>query len=130
MKYEIGKNYYFTLPDDDRYAGYLCQGILLKHNTINNVLDFDVIWSYDGHIQGCKQVNIKNIIPDKYYWQALNNERERAIKQRVGAITTLKDLLEYPLSDEFESSDTSREVYKRALKRITGYNFDEGSETE
>lgn len=124
MKYEIGKNYYFTLPNNDKYAGYLCQGILPRHDNINNVLDFDVIWSYDGHIQGVKRTYVNNVISDKYYWQALNNERERAIAQRVGTITTLKDLLEYPLSDEFERSDLGREVYRRVLKRIGGYDVD------
>ena len=124
MKYVVGKNYYFTLPDNDKYAGYLCQGILLRHDNINNVLDFAVIWSYDGHIQGTKQTYVNNVISDKYYCIALDKERERAIAQQVKNIITLKDLLEYPLSDEFESSDTGREVYRRALERIGGYAVD------
>lgn len=132
MKYEVGKQYEFILPDNDEYANHFCRGILVAKNHSSNgiMLDFEIIWSYRDNIRGYKRISGKNIIPHKYYWQALHNEHERAIAQRVGTITTLKDLLEYPLSDEFESSDISTEVYKRALKLITGYNFDEGNETE
>ena len=105
---------------------HFCQGVLIAKNHSSNgiMLDFDVIWSYRGNIRGYRRISSKNIIPHKYYWRAVDDEREHLIMQRLENINNLKDLLEYPLSDEFESSDIGREVYRRALERITGYIVD------